>query len=425
MKVLIIGSGGREHALAWKVAQTPEVEHVFVAPGNAGTATEPKVSNVAIDVQAIPELKAFALEQGIGLCIVGPEASLALGVVDQFNQAGIPCFGPTQAAAQLESSKVFSKDFMQRHEIPTARYGSFTAVDEAKAYLAQQTFPIVIKADGLAQGKGVVIAETQDEALDAIDSMLTEQRFGQASHSIVIEEFLEGEELSFIAMVDTAQHILPFASSQDHKRRDDHDVGPNTGGMGAYSPSPLLNAALEQKVMKDIMHATVQALAKEGIPYSGFLYAGLMIDAKGEPRVLEFNCRLGDPETQPLLMRLQSDLVELCLSALTGSLDKAAIQWDPRPALGVVMCSEGYPSDYLKDLEISGLDQANALPDTKVFHAGTVQKNNQILTQGGRVVCVTALGKSIAEAQKHAYVACKLIHWPGCFYRSDIGHRAL
>ena len=425
MRILIVGGGGREHALAWKVAQSPKVQQIWVAPGNAGTALEAKVKNLDIAVEAIEELKAFALAEKIDLCIVGPEAALALGITDQFNEAGIPCFGPTKNAAQLESSKVFSKDFMQKHQIPSASYASFSDPIQARDYLLKQSFPIVIKADGLAQGKGVVIAETAAEALATIDSMLTKQRFGQASNSIVIEEFLTGEELSFIVMVD-GQHILPLASSQDHKRRDEHDQGPNTGGMGAYSPSPLLDSTLEQKIMQQVIEPTVAALAKQGTPYKGFLYAGLMIDKKGDPQVLEFNCRLGDPETQPILMRLKTDLADLCLSALAGQLDQSQIEWDSRPALGVVMCSGGYPDQYAKGFQIEGLTEAAHLDQVKVFHAGTsLGGNKEILTHGGRVLCVTALGDDIKDAQARTYEACRLISWSDSFYRPDIGYRAI
>ncbi len=424
MRILIIGNGGREHALAWKVAQSPRVQQIWVAPGNAGTALEPKVSNVSINVQALPELQAFALEHHIDLCIVGPEAALAVGIVDSFMAAGIPCFGPTQAAAQLESSKVFCKNFLREHRIPTAAYASFTDPTKALEYLKTQGLPIVIKADGLAQGKGVIIAQTLEEAEAAIEGMLSQHSFGAAGACIVIEAFLEGEELSFIAMVD-GEHILPLASSQDHKRRDEGDHGPNTGGMGAYSPSPLLTPKLETLIMQRILRPTVEGLAQQGIPYTGFLYAGLMIDAAGQPSVLEFNCRLGDPETQPLLMRLKTDLVELCQAALAAQLDQIKIDWDPRPALGVVMCAGGYPGEYKKGLPITGLDSAAALPDTKVFQGGTTLKENQLLTHGGRVLCVTALGNDILEAQTRAYQACEHIHWPECFYRKDIGHRAI
>lgn len=424
MRVLIVGNGGREHALAWKVSQSPTVSQVWVAPGNAGTALEPKVTNITIDVQAIPELKDFALSHHIDLCIVGPEAALAAGIVDEFTLAGIPCFGPTKAAAQLESSKIFSKDFMRDHQIPTAAYASFTDLQKAQAYLLTQNYPVVIKADGLAQGKGVVIASSPAQAGDAIESMLKEQRFGQAGSSIVIEEFLEGEELSFIAMVD-GEHIIPLASSQDHKRRDEHDQGPNTGGMGAYSPSPLLDATLEEKIMQQVMQPTLAGLAKQGIRYTGFLYAGLMINKKAEPLVLEFNCRLGDPETQPLLMRLKTDLVELCLAALSARLHEIPLKWDPRPALGVVLCAEGYPGDYKKGLAITGLEEAAKLSSLKVFHAGTTLKEGQVLTNGGRVLCVTALGDNILNAQELAYAGAALIHWPGSFCRKDIGYRAI
>ncbi len=424
MRILIVGGGGREHALAWKVAQSPRVAQIWVAPGNAGTAQENKVTNLPIAAHDIAELKAFALKQKVDLCIVGPEIALSLGISDQFSDAGIACFGPSQAAAQLESSKVFSKEFMQKHHIPTAAFASFTNAEKARQYILTQAMPIVIKADGLAQGKGVVIAQTQEAALATIDSMLQDHAFGSASDAIVIEEFLAGEELSFIVIVD-GQHIQALASSQDHKRRDNQDLGPNTGGMGAYSPSPLLDAALEHKILHQIIEPTVAALAGRGMPYKGFLYAGLMIDSQGNPRVLEYNCRLGDPETQPILMRLKTDLIDLCLRALEGQLDKCEIEWDPRPALGVVMCSGGYPGSYFSGYRIEGLAKAALLNNVKVFHAGTKAEGDEILSQGGRVLCVTALGNDIKDAQKTAYQACQLISWSDSFYRSDIGYRAI
>ena len=384
MKVLIIGNGGREHALAWKVARDSNVTHVYVAPGNAGTASEHNVSNVNIDVLAIPELVAFAQQEKIDLTIVGPEAPLVAGVVDQFAAAGLTIFGPTRAAAQLEGSKAFSKDFLARHNIPTAAYQNFTDVEAAKAYVRQQGAPIVIKADGLAAGKGVILAQSEAEAFAAIDHMLAGNAFGEAGHRVVIEEFLVGEEASFIVMVD-GEHILPLATSQDHKARDNGDKGPNTGGMGAYSPAPVVTPDIHQRAMQEVIIPTVQGMSREGTPYTGFLYAGLMIDAEGTPKVLEFNCRFGDPETQPVLMRLQSSLVELCLAATRGELDNVEAQWDSRPALGVVMAAGGYPEAYHKGDEIIGIEQVS---NAKVFQAGTRLEDGKTVTNGGRVsVC--------------------------------------
>ena len=421
MKVLIIGNGGREHALAWKAAQDENVTHVYVAPGNAGSAGEHKVSNVDIDVLAIPELVAFAQQEKIDLTIVGPEAPLVAGVVDQFVAAGLTIFGPTQAAAQLEGSKAFSKDFLARHNIPTAAYQNFTDVAAAKAYVRQQGAPIVIKADGLAAGKGVILAQSEAEAFAAIDHMLAGNAFGEAGHRVVIEEFLVGEEASFIVMVD-GEHILPLATSQDHKARDNGDKGPNTGGMGAYSPAPVVTPDIHRRAMQEVIIPTVQGMSKEGTPYTGFLYAGLMIDAEGTPKVLEFNCRFGDPETQPILMRLQSSLVALCLAASRGELDQAEAQWDSRPALGVVMAAGGYPEAYRKGDEIIGIEQVS---HAKVFQAGTRLEDGKTVTNGGRVLCVTALGDSVKEAQQRAYEGVKAIHWPGAYYRTDIGYRAV
>ena len=421
MKVLIIGNGGREHALAWKAAQDENVTQVYVAPGNAGSAGEHKVSNVDIDVLAIPELVAFAQQEKIDLTIVGPEAPLVAGVVDQFVVAGLTIFGPTQAAAQLEGSKAFSKDFLARHNIPTAAYQNFTDVAAAKAYVRQQGAPIVIKADGLAAGKGVILAQSEAEAFAAIDHMLAGNAFGEAGHRVVIEEFLVGEEASFIVMVD-GEHILPLATSQDHKARDNGDKGPNTGGMGAYSPAPVVTPDIHRRAMQEVIIPTVQGMSKEGTPYTGFLYAGLMIDAEGTPKVLEFNCRFGDPETQPILMRLQSSLVALCLAASRGELDQAEAQWDSRPALGVVMAAGGYPEAYRKGDEIIGIEQVS---HAKVFQAGTRLEDGKTVTNGGRVLCVTALGDSVKEAQQRAYEGVKAIHWPGAYYRTDIGYRAV
>ena len=421
MKVLIIGNGGREHALAWKVARDSNVTHVYVAPGNAGTASEHNVSNVNIDVLAIPELVAFAQQEKIDLTIVGPEAPLVAGVVDQFAAAGLTIFGPTRAAAQLEGSKAFSKDFLARHNIPTAAYQNFTDVAAAKAYVRQQGAPIVIKADGLAAGKGVILAQSEAEAFAAIDHMLAGNAFGEAGHRVVIEEFLMGEEASFIVMVD-GEHILPLATSQDHKARDNGDKGPNTGGMGAYSPAPVVTPDIHQRVMQEVIIPTVQGMSGEGTPYTGFLYAGLMIDAEGTPKVLEFNCRFGDPETQPVLMRLQSSLVELCLAATRGELDRVEAQWDSRPALGVVMAAGGYPETYHKGDEIIGIEQVS---NAKVFQAGTRVEDGKTVTNGGRVLCVTALGNTIREAQQQAYEGVKAIKWPNAYYRTDIGYRAV
>ncbi|MFI4954301.1 MAG: phosphoribosylamine--glycine ligase [Gammaproteobacteria bacterium] len=423
MKILIVGNGGREHALAWKVAQSPMVTQVFVAPGNTGTRQESKVLNVAIPATDIAGLKQFAQEKQIDLTIVGPEAPLVAGIVDSFLASGLRCFGPSKAAVQLEASKSFAKEFLQRHHIPTAAYACFTDTEAAYRYIDQQTMPIVIKADGLAGGKGVIIAESKQAAHTAIDLMLKEQRFGKAGHQIVIEEFLTGEEASFIVMVD-GKHVLPLATSQDHKRRDDGDQGPNTGGMGAYSPAPVVTDELFKRIMETVIYPTVEGMIAEGRPYTGFLYAGVMITPEGIPKVLEYNCRLGDPETQPIMLRLQSDLVEICLSALNGELDKCQIAWDPRPALGVVMAAEGYPdSPRIRDV-IYGLDIPDS-EDCKVFHAGTNLAGNQIETNGGRVLCVTAKGATIHDAQKRAYQRISQIHWTGSFYRSDIGHRAL
>lgn len=424
MNVLIIGNGGREHAIAWKVAQSDQVTKVFVAPGNAGTALEPKVENIAIAALDIPALIDFAKNNAIALTIVGPEAPLAAGIVDQFSVAGLACFGPSQKAAQLEASKAFSKAFMQRHHIPTARFASFTDFTAAKEYLQKHSLPVVIKADGLAAGKGVIIAHTHAEALQAIDDMLLQQTYAQAGHCVVIEEFIVGEEVSFIVMVD-GTHAIALATSQDHKTRDEGDKGPNTGGMGAYSPAPLVTAELHQHIMDTVIKPTVQGMAAEGVPYTGFLYAGLMITPQGEAKVLEYNCRLGDPETQVLLLRLQTDLVKLCQLALQQQLAQTEIQWDPRFALGVVLAAAGYPEKYRQGDIMEGLEQAAMLNNVKVFHAGTTQKNNAIVTIGGRVLCVAALGEELETAQQCAYAAIDKIHWQGMFYRRDIGHKAL
>ena len=420
MNVLVIGGGGREHALAWKLAQSPRVARTFVAPGNAGTAREPGLTNVALTTNA--ELVAFALEHRVALTIVGPETPLAAGVVDAFRAADLKIFGPTRVAAQLESSKDFAKAFMARHGIPSARYATFTAADAAHAYVDTRGAPIVVKADGLAAGKGVVVAATVDEAHAAIDAMLIDNTMGAAGGRVVIEEFLAGEEASFIVMVD-GENVLPLASSQDHKRLQDGDQGPNTGGMGAYSPAPVVTPALHARIMREAILPTVSGMAADGIPYTGFLYAGVMIDAAGNPKVLEFNCRMGDPETQPIVVRLKSDLVELILHAVNGTLDQAEAEWDRRAALGVVLAAAGYPENPRKGDIISGLDAEVA--GVKVFHAGTALIDNNVVVSGGRVLCVTALGDSVKQAQRTAYTAIKGIRFDGVQYRRDIGHRAL
>ena len=423
MKILVIGNGGREHALAWKAAQSPLAETVFVAPGNAGTALEPALQNVAISATDVPALLAFAQQENIDLTIVGPEAPLVIGVVDAFRAAGLKIFGPTQAAAQLEGSKAFTKDFLARQQIPTAEYQNFTEVEPALAYLREKGAPIVIKADGLAAGKGVIVAMELAEAEAAVQDMLAGNAFGDAGHRIVIEEFLDGEEASFIVMVD-GDNVLPMATSQDHKRVGDGDTGPNTGGMGAYSPAPVVTDEIHQRVMDQIIWPTVNGMKAEGNTYTGFLYAGLMIDKAGQPKVIEFNCRFGDPETQPIMLRLQSDLVELCLAAVDGKLDKQTSQWDPRPSLGVVLAAGGYPADYNTGDQIHGLP-LEEVPDGKVFHAGTTMKDDVVVTNGGRVLCVTALGEDVAAAQKNAYALAQHISWDGSFCRKDIGYRAI
>ncbi|POP40791.1 phosphoribosylamine--glycine ligase [Superficieibacter electus] len=424
MKVLVIGNGGREHALAWKAAQSPLVETVFVAPGNAGTALEPILQNVAVSATDIPELLNFAQNEKIDLTIVGPEAPLVIGVVDAFRAAGLKIFGPTQGAAQLEGSKAFTKDFLARHNIPTAEYQNFTDIEPALAYLREKGAPIVIKADGLAAGKGVIVAMTLEEAEAAVRDMLAGNAFGDAGHRIVIEEFLDGEEASFIVMVD-GEHVLPMATSQDHKRVGDKDTGPNTGGMGAYSPAPVVTDDVHQRTMERIIWPTVKGMAAEGNTYTGFLYAGLMIDKQGNPKVIEFNCRFGDPETQPIMLRMKSDLVELCLAACESKLDEKTSEWDERASLGVVIAAGGYPGDYRTGDVIHGLP-LEEVADGKVFHAGTkLADNDQVLTSGGRVLCVTALGNTVAEAQKQAYTLMADIHWDGSFSRQDIGWRAI
>ena len=423
MKVLIIGGGGREHALAWKVAQSPKVAKVFVAPGNAGSAREPKCENIAVQVEDVDGLLRFAQANKIDLTLVGPEAPLVLGVVDRFKAAGRRCFGPTKAAAQLEGSKAFTKDFLARHKIPTAAYGNFTDVGPAEALIEKMGAPIVVKADGLAAGKGVIIAQSTGEAIAAVHDMLAGNAFGEAGHRVVVEEFLEGEEASFIVMVD-GDHILPLATSQDHKRVGDGDTGPNTGGMGAYSPAPVVTPEMHARVMREVIEPTVRGMKAEGHPYTGFLYAGLMIGRDGVPKVLEYNCRFGDPETQPVMLRLQSDLVDLVEAALDGRLNKIEAKWDSRPALGVVMAAGGYPGSYKKGDVIDGLPAQDA-PDAKVFHAGTALKDGNVVTSGGRVLCVTALGATVGAAQKRAYEVVRRISWNGAQYRTDIGYRAI
>lgn len=423
MNVLIVGGGGREHALAWKAAQSDRVETVYVTPGNAGTHSEPGVENVAIAAEEIDALVEFALQRMVGLTIVGPEGPLVQGIVDKFKAKGLRCFGPSQAAAQLERSKAFTKDFLARHKIPTAAYATFTDVDEASAYVKQQNLPIVIKADGLAAGKGVIIAQSIDDAQNALKEMLVDARFGSAGQKVVVESFQKGEEASFICMVD-GEHILPLATSQDHKARDNGDTGPNTGGMGAYSPAPVVTENMHARIMSEVIEPTVLGLQADQTPYTGFLYAGLMISEDGVPQVLEYNCRFGDPETQPILFRLQSDLVELCEAALDGALDKVQCDWDNRCSLGIVMAAAGYPESYRKGDVISGLKEAES-ENVKVFHAGTQLQNDQVSTNGGRVLCVTALGDDVTQAQLSAYQAAQHIKWTGAFYRTDIGYRAI
>ena len=420
MKLLVIGSGGREHAMAWKLAQSPKVQKVFVAPGNGGTATENGLENVGIS--AIPELIAFAKKEQIYLTVVGPEAPLAAGVVDAFENAGLKIFGPLRAAAQLEASKDFAKRFMLRHGLPTAKYATFTDAVRAKAYVEAQGAPIVVKADGLAAGKGVIVAASVAEAEAAIDQMLVHNRLGDAGARVVVEEFLEGEEASFIVMADGV-HALPLATSQDHKRLRDGDQGPNTGGMGAYSPAPVVTPQLHARVMRDIVQPAIAGMAKDGTPYTGFLYAGLMIDKAGNAKTLEFNCRLGDPETQPIMLRLKSDLLALVEHALAGTLDRASADWDRRPALGVVLAASGYPDEPRKGDEITVLP--NPTEDCRVFHAGTKLDGKRLVTNGGRVLCVTALGGSLKMARARAYETADAIRFDGMQLRKDVGHRAL
>ncbi len=423
MKVLIIGSGGREHALAWKCAQPADVHEVLVAPGNAGTAREEKVRNVAISSDDIEALAALAQSESIGLTIVGPEAPLVAGLVDRFGELGLPCFGPTAAAAQLEGSKSFTKDFLARHDIPTADYQNFTDLELALAYIREQGAPIVIKADGLAAGKGVIVAMTLQEAEAAATDMLDGGSFGDAGARIVVEEFLDGEEASFIVVTDGST-VLPLATSQDHKARDEGDIGPNTGGMGAYSPAPVVTPDIEQRIMSEVIKPTLDGMKEDGYPYLGFLYAGLMIMADGTPKVIEFNCRLGDPETQPIMMRLKSDLAGICLATLNGTLAEQNADWDSRAALGVVLAAGGYPAKYDKGMMISGLEQSDS-DDQKVFHAGTTTDGNKVVTSGGRVLCVVGLGESVEAAAASAYESVDKIHWQGVYSRRDIGHRAI
>lgn len=424
MNVLIIGSGGREHALAWKAAQSSTVETVYVAPGNAGTATENKCTNVAIDVMDFVALATFAKANQVGLTIVGPEAPLVEGVVDYFNEQGLRCFGPSKGASQLEGSKSFTKDFLARHNIPSSSYQTFTEIEPALAYIQAQGAPIVVKADGLAAGKGVIVATTEAEAEAAVRDMLAGNAFGEAGHRVVIESFLEGEEASFIVMVD-GKNILPMATSQDHKRAGDGDSGPNTGGMGAYSPAPVVSTEIYQRIMQEVIEPTVKGMAAEGNHYTGFLYAGLMISPDGAPNVIEYNCRFGDPETQPIMMRLQSDLVALCNAAIDGQLDTTTAEWDPRCAVGVVLAAGGYPADYAKGDAILGLETAASIDSAKVFHAGTKLDKGQVVTSGGRVLCATALGNSVTEAQQLAYQQVNCISWDKMYFRSDIAYRAI
>ena len=424
MNILVVGGGGREHALAWKLAQSPRVAKVFVAPGNGGTAREPGVTN--IPGATIADLAEFAVKEPVALTVVGPEAPLAAGIVDTFRAAGLKVFGVTKAAAQLESSKNFAKSFMARHGIPTGRHRTFSDAAAARDYVSREGAPVVVKADGLAAGKGVVVAQTVAEAHAAIDAMLVGHSMGAAGARVVIEEFLGGEEASFIVMAD-GRHVLPLASSQDHKRLRDHDEGPNTGGMGAYSPAPLVTPAMHARIMREVILPTVTGMAADGIPYSGFLYAGVMVDLAGNPKVLEFNCRLGDPETQPIVMRLKSDLFDLLEHATSGTLAHVEPEWDRRASVGVVLAAQGYPGEPRKGDVVSGLDDVTeeAFPNCRVFHAGTALRDDKVVVNGGRVLCVTALGDSIRQAQRAAYAAVSAIHFDGMQYRTDVGHRAI
>lgn len=423
MKVLVVGGGGREHALAWKLIQSPRCEQVYVAPGNPGTAAEENVENVAIGVEDIEQLVTFAQENDIGLTIIGPEVPLVMGIVDAFDATGLRCFGPSKEAAQLEASKSFTKDFLARHAIPTAAYQVFSEPAPAIAYIKEQGAPIVVKADGLAAGKGVIVAMTEQDAIDAVTDMLSGNAFGEAGHRVVIEEFMTGEEASFIVMVD-GKNILTLATSQDHKARDNGDLGPNTGGMGAYSPAPVVTPDIHDRIMAEVIEPTVKGMAADGRPYTGFLYAGLMIDEQGAPRVVEYNCRFGDPETQPILMRLKSDLIPLCEAALDGKLNTVDVDWDPRAAVGVVLAAGGYPEAYRKGDVIDGLN-ANTDVDCKVFQAGTAARGDDVVTSGGRVLCATALGNTVSDAQAKAYTMIDNINWPDMYYRTDIAYRAI
>ena len=423
MNILVIGSGGREHALAWKAAQGEGVETVYVAPGNAGTALEPKLENVDITVGDFEALANFAESNNIGLTIVGPEQPLVDGIVNYFAERGLRAFGPSKGAAQLEGSKAFTKDFLARNNIPTAEYQNFTEIEPALAYLQDKRAPIVVKADGLAAGKGVIVAITLEEAEDAVRDMLAGNAFGEAGHRVVIEEFLDGEEASFIVMVDGG-NILPMATSQDHKARDNGDGGPNTGGMGAYSPAPVVTPEIHNRIMDEVIRPTVQGMAAEGNAYTGFLYAGLMIMADGTPKVIEYNCRFGDPETQPIMMRLKSDLVALCNAALDKKLDQVTAEWDTRAALGVVLAAGGYPASYNKGDVITGLPESDN-GNTKVFHAGTKEVDGKVTTNGGRVLCAVGLGTTVTHAQQAAYQVTNRIFWDNVYYRTDIGYRAV
>ena len=423
MKVLIVGSGGREHAFAWKCSQSQKVTKIYVAPGNGGTAKEQKVENIKIEADDIDGLLNFAQLQNINLTIIGPEAPLVMGIVDRFIAAGLPCFGPKAEAAQLEGSKSFTKDFLKRHGIPTADYSCFNELEPAITYIKSKGAPIVVKADGLAAGKGVIVAMTEEQAITAVEDILEAKSFGEAGSKIVIEEFLEGEEASYIVVTDGTE-VLPLATSQDHKARDNNDLGPNTGGMGAYSPAPIITASLDERVMNEIINPTLAGLKKDGIDYSGFLYAGLMIDKDGNPKILEYNCRFGDPETQPIMMRLKSDFVELCESTLNGNLSDHSVLWDKRVALGVVMAAGGYPIKYNKGDQISGLNLIDQV-SSKVFHAGTILKENEILTAGGRVLCVVGIGHDTHKAQKNSYENVAKISWKNEYHRDDIGSKAI
>ena len=423
MNVLIIGSGGREHALAWKTAQAESIKTVYVAPGNAGTDLESKCQNIAIDIMDIDRLINFAKEHEVELTIVGPEAPLVAGIVDAFSAENLKCFGPSAGAAQLEGSKAFTKDFLAKYQIPTADYAVFSDSEKACEYIEQQGAPIVVKADGLAAGKGVIVAHSVAQAKTAARDMLIENKFGDAGARVVIEEFLAGEEASFICMVD-GENVLPMATSQDHKARDNGDLGPNTGGMGAYSPAPVVNARIHEKIMREVIQPTVKGMQNEGFPYIGFLYAGLMITPDGVAKVIEYNCRFGDPETQPIMMRLKSDLAQLCLNALDGKLATTQAEWDPRAALGVVLAAGGYPDSYAKGVAISGLDNCDT-DACKTFHAGTTRNGDKIVTNGGRVLCVTSLGESVTQAQQAAYKSVDKINWHKIYFRTDIGHRAV